>query len=575
MNTSSEKIIHYLHKHRIVSPDVLDNIKKNHELEEDQLFENLLSKGMLSLDQIVQAKSAIHQIPFVDLNRVEANIETLALLPNDIALKNQIVLLRKEEHDAWIGASDILSSSVIKHLKQHLQCKIHTTLVSPPLLNDWIKRYYECKTLSNSTEITTLDSSHSTKSMVSLNISKPSEIQNLVKNPSDDTSIIQLAELIVAQAIEFRSSDIHLEPSEDGIRIRYRIDGVLHTAMHIPKSFTAPLTSRFKIMSDMNIAEKRLPQDGRIEIVIQGKSWDLRTSTVPTSFGEKMVMRILDKTSVMIGMENLGFTESNEEIIKKLSAQPNGMILCTGPTGSGKTTTQYALLHHLNRPSVNILTIEDPVEYQLAGITQVQVNRKAGLSFASALRSFLRQDPDIIMIGEMRDLETTQIAVESALTGHLVLSTLHTNDAPSAIMRLVDMGIEPYLISATVIGVLAQRLARKLCSNCKEPWNIKESDLEKWNLPIVNPNKEHTIYTPKGCERCRGTGYTGRVGLHELMVMNGELAELIVSRTPTHELKQEAVTHGMKQLKEDGLAKILQGYVDPDEVVRVVSTIGY
>jgi type IV pilus assembly protein PilB len=346
-------------------------------------------------------------------------------------------------------------------------------------------------------------------------------------------------------------------------------------AMTIPKNLQAPLISRLKIMADMNIAERRIPQDGRIEVRHTGKEYDMRVSSIPTPYGEKIVMRILDKSSVMIGLNKLGFTEENQLKIEELTDQPNGMFLCTGPTGSGKTTTQYSVLNRLNTVGVNIITVEDPIEYQLNGIAQVQVNRKAGLTFATALRSFLRQDPDIIMVGEMRDLETAEIAIESSLTGHLVLSTLHTNDAPSATIRMIDMGVEPYLISATVIGILAQRLGRRICKDCKEPYEVPAMDLRRFGFQVTDPDEMVTLYRGQGCEQCRQTGYKGRMGLHELMLMNAEIAELVVRRAPLNDIKEAAKANGMKELREDGLHKVLAGQTDPAEVMRVVFTAGY
>jgi len=328
-------------------------------------------------------------------------------------------------------------------------------------------------------------------------------------------------------------------------------------------------------MADMNIAERRVPQDGRIEVRHQNKEYDLRVSSIPGPFGEKIVMRILDKGSVMIGLEKLGFLEENQIRIEELVSQPNGMFLCTGPTGSGKTTTQYSVLNKLNTIGVNIITVEDPIEYQLNGIAQVQVNRKAGLSFATALRAFLRQDPDIIMVGEMRDLETAEIAIESSLTGHLVLSTLHTNDAPSATLRMVDMGVEPYLIAATVIGVLAQRLGRRIDPDNKEAYEVPAIDLRRFGLKVTDPDEQIRLYRGVPAEHNRMTGYRGRMGIHELLVMNAEIAELIVRRAPLADIKEAAKANGMKELREDGLQKVLAGMTDPAEVMRVVFTAGY
>ncbi len=392
---------------------------------------------------------------------------------------------------------------------------------------------------------------------------------------SEEAPIIRIAHAIMMQAIREKASDIHIEPGIKGVRIRYRIDGVLNETMTVPKHIQAALISRFKIMAELNIAERRVPQDGRIPVRHEGKDYDMRVSCLPTMFGEKIVMRILDKTSVLLGLNKLGFTPEVQAKLEEIVAQPNGMFLTTGPTGSGKTTTLYSVLHKINSVEKNIITVEDPVEYQLSGVSQVQINKKAGLTFSTALRSFLRQDPDIIMVGEMRDLETAQIAVEASLTGHLVLSTLHTNDAPSAVMRLADMGIETYLIAATVQGIMAQRLCRKVCSNCKEPYRVPANFLSKFGYKPEDPNAQVTLYEGKGCEECRFKGYKGRVGLYELMTMNEEIAELVVRRAPVADIRDAAKANGMRELREDGLLKILEGMTTPDEVMRVVFTAGF
>jgi len=395
-----------------------------------------------------------------------------------------------------------------------------------------------------------------------------------VERMSEEAPIIRIAHAIVQEAIRQKASDIHVEPMQKGVRIRYRIDGVLNETMTVPKHIQNQLIARFKIMADMNIAERRIPQDGRIPIKHDGKDFDLRVSCCPTFYGEKIVMRVLDKTSVLLGLNKLGFQPEVQAKLEELVAQPNGMLLTTGPTGSGKTTTLYSLLHKINSAEKNIITVEDPVEYQLPGVSQVQVNKKAGLTFGSALRSFLRQDPDIIMVGEMRDLETCQIAVEASLTGHLVLSTLHTNDAPSAVMRLADMGIESYLIAATVIGILAQRLCRKICVNCKQPYQIPASELVRFGFVPKDPNQMVTLYRGAGCEECRHKGYKGRLGLYELLVINEEIRELVVRRAPVSDIRDAGKSSGMKELREDGLFKVLEGVTTPEEVMRVVFTAG-
>jgi type IV pilus assembly protein PilB len=328
-------------------------------------------------------------------------------------------------------------------------------------------------------------------------------------------------------------------------------------------------------MANMDIAERRLPLDGNIPLTFENKDFDMRVSSLPTIYGEKVVMRILDKSSVLLGLHKLGFTPENQAEVEELIAQPNGMFLSTGPTGAGKTTTQYAMLHKINSVESNIITIEDPVEYHLDGISQVHVNRKAGLTFATALRSFLRQDPDIIMVGEMRDCETADIAIEASLTGHLVLSTLHTNDAPSAVVRMWEMGVEPYLVAATVIGVLAQRLPRRICQECREQYEVKGSELRRFGFKPQNEDETVTLWRGRGCEACIGTGFKGRVGVYELMKMNSEIAELVVRRAPLADIKEAAKANGMKELREDGLLKIREGITTPDEVMRVVFTAGF
>lgn len=391
---------------------------------------------------------------------------------------------------------------------------------------------------------------------------------------ADEAPIIRIVNTVLMYAIKDGASDIHIEPQQKGVRIRYRIDGVLHEQMKVPQYVLNPLVSRIKIMADMNIAERRVPQDGRIHIKMQEKDFDMRVSTCPTAYGEKVVMRILDKSSVMIGLDKLGLYPETQEDLLDLCNQPNGMFLICGPTGSGKTTTLYSSLNVVNSVEKNVMTVEDPVEYQLPGLSQVHVNRKAGLTFANALRAFLRQDPDVIMVGETRDLETAEIAVQASLTGHLVLTTIHTNDAPSVATRLSDMGVEPFLISASMIGALAQRLARKICSKCKEEYVPQRELLLRMGFdPKLHP--EVLFYKGRGCDACRQTGYKGRVGIYELMRINEELAEMIVRRAPVSELKEAARANGMKTLQEDGFRKAKDGLTTIEEIMRVVFTGGH
>jgi type IV pilus assembly protein PilB len=392
---------------------------------------------------------------------------------------------------------------------------------------------------------------------------------------TDEAPVIRLTKIIISRAIEERSSDIHVEPFQDRVRVRYRIDGVLHEIMPLPKFVHAPLISRLKIMSGMNIAERRVPQDGRIHVRHANKDYDLRASVIPTTLGEKFVLRILDKSAIQIGMENLGLTGRMMSTVERLILQPNGMLLSTGPTGSGKTTTQYCILNRINTVDRNIITIEDPVEYELDGLGQVHVNRKAGLTFAIALKYFLRQDPDIILVGEIRDLETSEIAIQAALTGHLVLSTLHTNDAPSTVTRLVDMGVEPFLIASSVIGSLSQRLARKICEECREEYRPSKELLLTFGLDLYDPDNEGMkFYHGVGCGNCRETGYRGRIGIFELMEMNREIGELIVKRASAGQIKEAALAGGMITLAMDGIEKVRAGVTTVEELTRVVFTAG-
>ncbi len=380
-------------------------------------------------------------------------------------------------------------------------------------------------------------------------------------------SIIKLVDLIIAQAVRDRASDIHIEPDQEILRIRFRIDGILHEIPSPPKEWEAPIISRVKVLAGMDIAESRVPQDGHFQIKIDERIIDFRVSTIPTIYGENLVLRLLDTASVMIGLEKLGFSTYDElKKYENLISKPYGIILSTGPTGSGKTTTLYSALMRINTVDVNIITIEDPVEYRLGLIRQIQVNARAGITFANGLRAILRQDPDVIMVGEIRDLETAQIAIQAALTGHLVFSTLHTNDAPASVTRLINMGIEPFLISASLIGVMAQRLVRKICPKCKESYEPSKALLEKWGMRDKESIK---LFRGKGCDYCKGTGYRGRAGIFELMVVDDELKEMIIASASTVAIRKKAQEKGMILLSEDGVTKALKGETTIEEIARV------
>lgn len=587
-----------------------------------ELGEALVAKGVISAEQLAEARDVQRSapgdigriivdlgfadekavtevraetlgIPFVNLSTQRIDASAVNSVPEHIAKRHKVIPIAKNGNKlivAVVNPNDPFAVQDIKLASGAQQVAI--VLATEDDVMDAIDRMYKS---GGSSIVEAGPASSDTNVTSSLPGQSPAlsaefrqaiagygarediaeEDTESIAKVSEEAPIIRIANTIIQQAIRDNASDIHVEPDKRSLRVRYRIDGVLHEVMPLPKYIDKPLISRYKILAGMDIAERRIPQDGRIPIRMDNKDYDLRVSCLPTVNGEKIVMRILDKSSVLIGLNKLGFTPEVQAKVEELVSQPNGMFLSTGPTGSGKTTTQYSILHKLNSPERNIITIEDPVEYQLSGIAQVQVHKKAGLTFASALRAFLRQDPDIIMVGEMRDIETASIAVEASLTGHLVLSTLHTNDAPSAVIRMVDMGVEPYLVSATVIGVLAQRLGRKVCANCKKPYQVPAGDLRRFGFKPTNPEEMVTLYRGEGCEACRGTGYKGRIGIYELMEVNDEIAELIVHRAPLADIREAAKANGMRELREDGLEKVLQGITTPDEVMRVVFTAGH
>ncbi len=538
--------------------------------------------------EVMEARAQEAGLGFADLDRMTIESSALNIVPERIVKNHSAIPVRKDGQTLWVAMSNPNNVAAIDDLRVASGCRVVPVLAVKGAIEDAIVKYYGGGQVKKESDAAPAKAAAPAPSANFAQIMAEARVKQDRDGGGEDEGgreddaaaadaapIIKLASAIIQQAISDRASDIHIEPGQRAIRVRYRVDGVLMEAMTVPRNLMAPLISRYKIMADMNIAERRIPQDGRIEVKYQEKEIDLRVSSIPTPFGEKIVMRILDKTSVQIGLEKIGFTEAHQLKIEELVSQPNGMFLCTGPTGSGKTTTQYSVLNKLNTVGVNIITAEDPIEYQLNGISQVQMNKKAGLTFATALRAYLRQDPDIIMVGEMRDLETAEIAIESSLTGHLVLSTLHTNDAPSATLRLVDMGVEPYLIAATVIGVLAQRLGRRIDADHKESYEVPQMDLRRFGFNVTDPEALVQLYRGIPHDNNRMTGYRGRTGFHELMTLNAEIAELIVRRAPLNDIKEASKANGMKELREDGLEKVLMGITTPEEVMRVVFTAGY
>ncbi len=487
------------------------------------------------------------KVPFV-LNGISSRfIRENRIIP--LEFKNNIlkVVMANPEDTATIDALRVATSADII---------IYTC--DDKVLEEYISRFYEQETQNINRIIEDIGGIEFLKE-------EEEDIGHL-KDLASEAPIIRLVNMIITRAIESRASDIHIEPFEDELKVRYRIDGVLHDIESTPKRLQPAIVSRIKIMAKLNIAERRLPQDGRIRLKVGEKEIDLRVSTIPVLYGESVVMRILHKEGIVIDLNLLGFEPRILNIFNQLIKKPNGIILVTGPTGSGKTTTLYGALDKINSPDKKIITVEDPVEYQLKGVNQIQVKPQIGLNFANTLRHIVRQDPDIIMIGEIRDLETAEIAIQSALTGHLVFSTLHTNDAPSAITRLLDMGVESFLLSSTIRGILAQRLVRVICPSCKE---IDSSSADKEELEIFGIDKDVLLYRGRGCERCANTGYYGRTGIFELLVVDDNIRKLILKSADSNQIREVARKNGMKTLLEDGAEKIRGGLTTLSEVLRV------
>ncbi|HUJ10055.1 MAG TPA: type II secretion system ATPase GspE, partial [Verrucomicrobiae bacterium] len=492
--------------------------------------------------------------------------EVLALVPKHIARRYKIVPVYKHDNTLTVAIHDPLDVDTVDSLRYILKMNVEPVVAAKTDIENSITRYYGSAddTVENMLQ-------EITEGEVDLGLPANQATQIKIEEVAEtetDAPIIKLVGLIIMEAYRNRASDIHIEPLERRLRVRYRIDGVLHEVDNPPKRLQAAIISRLKIMSNMSIAEKRVPQDGRIQIPVMGKSLDLRVSCLPTNHGESIVMRILDKSSLLLGLGDLGFFSDDQATMEKIIGLPDGVFLVTGPTGSGKTTTLYACLNSINKPDRKIITVEDPVEYQLGGINQVQVNADINLTFSAALRSILRQAPNIIMIGEIRDLETANIAVQASLTGHLVFSTLHTNDAPSAVTRLVDMGVKPFLVASAVRAIMAQRLIRKVCAKCKTPY--KPTDYEMQVLKL-NPEevKNATIFRGTGCNECAKTGYRGRMGIYEIFQIDDEVRRLIYEKVPSNVIRARARELGMRTLREDGVRKIMAGITTPEEVISI------
>lgn len=566
-----EELGELLVKKEYITRKQLEKALKKAEEENKELDKAILELGYITEKEIYQILAEDLGFEFVDLSERELKPDLAQFLPDNIAKRYNAVPIKFNGEKLVVAMVDPLDTNAVDDIMLMTGLDVETVMATESDIRRAINRIYGSAEIAEADDISASIAEINIGELSNLELGELDEEEisvDKLKEMVDEAPIVKLVNQIIFHAISDKASDIHIEPWPKEVVVRYRMDGILHEIMRIPKHLLAPMVSRIKIMSALDIAERRKPQDGKIHLKYEGRDFDLRVSTIPTVNGEKVVMRILDKSSVMLGLDRLGFMPDIREKLEWLIAKPYGMILVTGPTGSGKSTTLYACLNKLNQGTVNISTVEDPVEYQIQGINQVQVNPKAGVTFASALRAFLRQDPDIIMVGEIRDHETAQIAVEAALTGHLVLSTLHTNDAPSAATRLIEMGIEPFLVSSAVVGVLAQRLARTICSACKEPYVPPKEALK--DIGLAYTEEEIVFYKGRGCEVCKGSGYKGRTGIHELLIISDRAREVILRRGSANEIKRAVLEEGFKTLQDDAIRKVLEGIITVEEALRVV-----
>lgn len=536
----------------------------------DPIAKVMVDLGLITDKDRVRCTGKVWDIPFADLTERGPSQDALQLMTPQFAKRFKVLPLAIEDGHLDVAMGNPLDVFVIDELRMNTGLEIHPFIAVEEEINQGLAEYY------SSDHSVTHELDGVMKDFdAGIDLSAPKTDDDESADEPDDAPIIRLANLIVSQAVADKASDIHIEPRKNEVAIRFRIDGIMVDVMKLPRKVSNALSSRFKIIANMDIAEKRAPQDNRISATVNGKDYDFRVSTLPVVYGEKIVMRVLDKGGINVGLAKLGFLPHNLKGLEDMATRSYGIVLVTGPTGSGKSTTLYSLLNQSNDGLKNIITIEDPVEYELDGINQCAVNNRAGMTFAAGLRSMLRQDPDVIMVGEMRDEETATIAMEAAMTGHLVFSTLHTNDAPSAPGRLIDMGVEPFLISSSIIGILAQRLIRNLCPNCKEQYTATRESLLRYGFPVpeelgADTHGELTLFKAKGCDKCKNTGYKGRSGVHELLTMNDEMRDLILNNGAAHELRKLAIDNGMRTLQQDAMAKILTGVTSVDEVIRVI-----
>jgi type IV pilus assembly protein PilB len=529
---------------------------------DEQWINELIDNDQVSPGQVAQARAVFAKLPFIELLEYPVDINAVALVPATMCRRHEVLPVYMLGDQLTLAMVDPNNVFALDDVRATTGMRVSVVVAEKNDLAAAIDRYHRVDDeMSSLTQVFEEETESSGTELAPYG--------GGATDPEDDAPIVRFVNLLISQAIQDQASDIHIEPGERQLAVRYRIDGVLHEMQNAPKSIQNGVISRLKIMSEIDIAERRRPQDGRMSVVHGGKRIDLRVATLPTVYGEKVVMRILDSSATTRSIEDLHMLQRNLEVYAASYAKPHGMILVTGPTGSGKSTTLYTTLHAVAKPEINVITVEDPVEYRMAGINQVQVNPKAGLTFASALRSILRSDPDVVLLGEIRDRETAQIAIEASLTGHLVLSTLHTNDAPSAVTRLTEMGIEPFLVGSALESVVAQRLARRLCDRCREPFEADPAHLAKLGFPMEQFGT--VLHRPAGCTNCSGTGYRGRIALHEVMQVSEEIERLAVAHASSADIGRVAIEEGMLTLRQDGWAKVGMALTSIEEVLRVVA----
>ena len=550
MTSNDEYVVQLLLERGFLTEDQVEAAAKSMKAENETTLDVLVSGGTIGEDEVLGTVADQFGLKYCHVNADAINAEITKEIPADIAKKYGVVPVVSDEDSITVALSDPMGYDAIDSLRYVLHGRDVEAVISPKAeVEAAMAKLYAAEA---SADVQTRDE------MSGLDDGNPED---------DDSAVVKLANMIITTAIKMKASDIHIEPMEKEFRVRYRIDGALRKMDSPPKRLQGSIISRFKIMSKMKISEKRIPQDGRIQISVGGKDLDLRVSSVPTNHGESIVMRILDKTNLSLGLPQLGFLTDDQATFERLIKLPDGVVLVTGPTGSGKTTTLYACLGQINTPDKKLITVEDPVEYQMSGINQVQVNKDVGLDFSAALRSILRRAPNIVMIGEIRDAETADIAMEAALTGHLVFSTLHTNDAPSAVTRLLDIGVKPFLVASALRAAMAQRLVRAICEKCKQEYTPTERELKMLGS-IAKTMPEH-MYHGAGCDKCGRSGYKGRKGIFEIFKVDDTIQRLIFDHAPATLLRQRAREMGMRTLREDGMLKVASGMTSLAEVLRV------